>query len=165
MSRSTNTPRGSAGESQALSFEAHLCFCSPATCHGSRTPLLEYARQHSEPLALLLLPCAALALHRPSAFPAPSLPLLHLTTWNVLFHQSSLVHPSRPFSMPLAPKSFADISSYPGPALWNLADLNPNSFMEPTFFKFICCCCLCVHACSLICRHVYVFIFMCLPVH
>lgn len=118
-------------------------------------------------------------LHRPSAVPAPSLPLLHLTTWNVLFHLSSLVHPSRPFSMPLAPKSFDDISSYPGPALWNLAELTHNSFMEPTFFKSICCgggggvcacmftdmqACVCIHhihvfVCSLMCRY------MCVHVH
>lgn len=68
---------------------------------GSPTPLLENAHQQARVSGPRLLPWAALALWVYCIYAEP----FHLTTWKVPLHLSSLVHPSRPFSTPLAPRA------------------------------------------------------------
>lgn len=77
----------------------------------------------------------------------------------------SLVKPSSSFKAFLNAshsKSFADVSSYPGPALWNLTELTHNSFMEPPFLKslvvVVMSACVFTDMQSCVCIHVHVFV-------
>lgn len=125
-------------------------------------------------------PCWRMLISTPSLWACFSSPMLPWLFWSTAYTQclpspdhlegsASPVKSSSSFKAFLnasRSKSFADISSYPGPVLWNLAELTHNSFMEPTFLKslvvVIVCACACIHihvfVCPLVCRHMCVHV-------